>query len=465
MELTGMNLSISLRKILLTVCTVVFFSIGVSAQNIDIMLKDVTVQTAIMELQKKYGYSVVVKSTELDLSKVISVNLIDKPVKDIVAAIFDGQEAGITITGKNIVVAKAKPTDPVKSITVKGVIKDETGIPVIGAAVFQKGESSNGVVTGLDGDFSITVPSDAYLAVSCIGYKDASVAVGGNASLNITIAVDSELLEDAIVVGYGVASKKLVSSSIASVKMENIDRGAELDPMKSLQGRVTGVSISSASGIPGSAPMVVVRGVSSISGNSAPLYVVDGIPAESYPNINAADIESMEVLKDASATAIYGSRANAGVILITTKSGKSGKTKVNVSGQYGFAQIAKDIPMANTQQWIDVMQTAIDNYNVQKNDLKTLDLPANVASGSRSFPANSQREAVPQRASKEVMKRQHSMYLLVLKLRKDISSRQTFQNIQAEQNSLIRLPSGSSSTSTFQVRSLNTIWWRNRMVR
>ena len=204
MELTGMNLSISLRKILLTVCTVVFFSIGVSAQNIDIMLKDVTVQTAIMELQKKYGYSVVVKSTELDLSKVISVNLVDKPVKDVVAAIFDGQEAGITITGKNIVVAKAKPTDPVKSITVKGVIKDETGIPVIGAAVFQKGDSGNGVVTGLDGDFSITVPSDAYLAVSCIGYKDASVAVGGNASLNITLAVDSELLEDAIVVGYGV---------------------------------------------------------------------------------------------------------------------------------------------------------------------------------------------------------------------------------------------------------------------
>ena len=265
-------------------------------------------------------------------------------------------------------------------ITVSGVVLDESGQPVIGAAVFHKGNSSTGVVSGLDGEFSISVPSDATLVVSALGYKETEVAVSGQTVLNIVVAPDSELLEDAVVVGYGVASKKLVSSSIASVKMESIDRGAELDPMKALQGRVTGVSISNSSGIPGSTPMVVVRGVSSISGNSAPLYVVDGIPAESYPNINAADIESMEVLKDASATAIYGSRANAGVILITTKSGKSGKTKVNVSGQYGFAQIAKDIKMANTEQWIDVMQTAIDNYNVQKNDLKTLALPKHVQS-------------------------------------------------------------------------------------
>lgn len=373
-----MKLSMTLRRILLTVCAVVCFGVGVSAQNIDIRLKDVTVQTAIMELQKKYGYSVVVKSTELDLSKVISVNIKDKNVKDVVAAIFEGQNADITITGKNIVVAKAKPADAVKSITVTGIIMDENDLPVIGAAVLQKGDSDNGVVTGLDGEYAITVPSNSYLIVSCIGYKEASVPVNGNATVNVSLALDSELLEDAIVVGYGIASKKLVSSSIASVKMESIDRGAELDPMKALQGRVTGVSISNSSGIPGSTPMVVVRGVSSISGNSSPLYVVDGIPAESYPNINAADIESMEVLKDASATAIYGSRANAGVILITTKSGKSGKTKVNVSGQYGFAQIAKDIPMANTEQWIDVMQTAIDNYNVQMNDLKELTLPQEV---------------------------------------------------------------------------------------
>ncbi|MBE6237838.1 MAG: TonB-dependent receptor [Bacteroidales bacterium] len=376
MKLTKKSLSGIMRRLSLTVCAVIGFSMGVSAQSIDLKLKNVTVQTAVTELQKKFGYSVAVKSAELDMAKVISVDMKDKDVKEVVSAIFAGQNVDISITGKNIVIARTIPAEQVKIITVSGVVKDDTGMPVIGAAVFQKGDNQNGVVTGLDGDYSIDVPSDAVLVASYIGYKDTEVPVEGNTTVNIALALDSELLEDAIVVGYGVASKKLVSSSIASVKMESIDRGAEFDPMKALQGRVTGVSISNSSGIPGSTPMVIVRGVSSISGNSSPLYVVDGIPAESYPNINAADIESMEVLKDASATAIYGSRANAGVILITTKSGKSGKTKVDVSGQYGFAQIAKDIKMANTEQWIDVMQTAIDNYNVQMNDLKELELPA-----------------------------------------------------------------------------------------
>ena len=351
------------------------FGLSAYAQSIDLKLRNVTVQTAVMELQKKYGYSVAVKSNELDMTRPVSINVTGKTVQEVVAEIFAGQDIDVIVTGKNIIVAKAKNDAPVR-ITVKGIVTDDSGQPAIGAAVFEKGNSGNGVVTGLDGEYEITVPSNAVLQFSSVGYKTIESPVSGKSTVNAQLAVDSELLEDAIVVGYGVASKKLVSSSIASVKMAEVDRGAELDPMKALQGRVTGVSISNSSGIPGSTPMVIVRGVSSISGSSAPLYVVDGIPAESYPNINAADIESMEVLKDASATAIYGSRANAGVVLITTKSGKSGKTKINVSGQYGFAQIAKDIPMANTKQFIDVMQTAIDNYNVQMNDLKELTLPS-----------------------------------------------------------------------------------------
>ena len=352
MKLTK-NVCSAFSRLGLLIMVSLVFSFEVVAQSIELNLRNVTVQTAVMELQKKYGYSVAVKSNELDMSRIVNVDVSGKTVQEVVSVIFEGQDIDVVVNGKNITVAKSKDENPVM-ITVKGVVTDETGQPAIGAAVFEKGNGSNGVVTGLDGDYVITVPSDAFLRVSYIGYKDSEVAVAGKATVNVNLAVDSELLEDAIVVGYGVASKKLVSSSIASVKMETVDRGAELDPMKALQGRVTGVSITSSSGIPGSTPMVVVRGVSSISGNSSPLYVVDGIPAESYPNINAADIESMEVLKDASATAIYGSRANSGVIIITTKSGKSGKTKVNVSGQYGFAQIAKDIPMANTDQWIDV---------------------------------------------------------------------------------------------------------------
>ena len=269
-------------------------------------------------------------------------------------------------------------------LEVNGAVYDQSGAPVPGAAVMLQGAPGVGVVTGLDGEFSIQAPEGGILEISFFGYKTETVPASGTAPMRIVLSEDSQLLEEVVVVGYGTASKRLISSSIASVKMDEIDRGAEVDPVKSLQGRVTGVSVTSPSGIPGETPNIIVRGVSSINGASSPLYVVDGIPAESYPNINANDIESMEVLKDASATAIYGSRANAGVIIITTKSGKSGSTRVDVDTHFGVAQIAHDIPMANTAQYINVMQSAIDNWNVYvaekgKGSLKSLYIPDETA--------------------------------------------------------------------------------------
>lgn len=251
-----------------------------------------------------------------------------------------------------------------QKLSLKGTVVDEQGEPVVGAALVVKGAPTEGAITGLDGDFAMHVRADAVLEVSCFGFANQDVPVAGRSEINIVLAVDNQVLDEVVVVGYGTASKRLVSSSIASVKMDDIDRGAETDPVKSLQGRVTGVSVTSPSGIPGESPNIIVRGVSSISGSSSPLYVVDGIPAESYPNINPSDIERMEVLKDASATAIYGSRANAGVVLITTKSGKAGKSRVDIDSHFGLAQVAHDIPMANTAQYIDVMQAAVDNWNV-----------------------------------------------------------------------------------------------------
>ena len=269
-------------------------------------------------------------------------------------------------------------------VSVSGAVYDVTGAPIPGAAVMLQGAAQVGTVTAADGSFSLSVPADAVLEVSFFGFKTEAVPVAGQNFISVTLQEDSQLLEEVVVVGYGTASKRLVSSAISSVRMDEIDRGAEVDPMKSLQGRVTGVSVTSPSGIPGSTPNVIIRGVSSINGSSSPLYVVDGIPAESYPNINANDIERMEVLKDASATAIYGSRANAGVILITTKTGKAGKTKVDIDAHFGLAQVAHDIKMAKTAQYIDVMQAAVDNWNVYvvekgKGSLKELYVPENPA--------------------------------------------------------------------------------------
>ncbi len=179
------------------------------------------------------------------------------------------------------------------------------------------------------------------------------------------LSKNTEILDEVVVVGYGTQSSKLVTTSISKVKLDDIDQANDYNPIKMLQGRVPGVNISNSSGTPGATPNIQVRGVGSINGGSKPLYVVDGIPAESYPNINPSDIESIEVLKDASAAAIYGSRANSGVVIITTKSGKSGTTKIDVSGRIGFGKLAKDIEMANATEYANAMQAAIDNYNVQ----------------------------------------------------------------------------------------------------
>lgn len=159
----------ALRKLVLIAGMVVSLSIAAAAQSIDFKVKAMTVQNAVMELQKKFGYSVVVRSNEIDISKPISIDLTGKSIEEIVAAIFAGQDVEVNVSGKNIIVAKSKPAAKVEMITVTGIVRDETGQPAIGAAVFQKGNTANGVITSLDGEYSITVPSNSILLVSYIG--------------------------------------------------------------------------------------------------------------------------------------------------------------------------------------------------------------------------------------------------------------------------------------------------------
>jgi TonB-linked SusC/RagA family outer membrane protein len=345
-------------------------------------LSDVSVKTAVDYLQRQFGYSVVIKTSQLDMDKIVSVQANNGSIQDILGQIFVGQDVSFTVDDKKIQVSRAEKPSPAQQnpykgnrITVSGVVKDTDGEPVIGCIVIPGGATASATMTDLDGHYVISVAKDSYLEFSSIGFQSVRESVAGRTQIDVLLAIEAEKLEELVVVGYGTASKRLVSSSIASVKMDEIDRGADIDPVKALQGRVTGISISSSSGIPGESPRVIVRGVSSISGNSAPLYVVDGIPAESYPQLNANDIESMEVLKDASATAIYGSRANAGVILITTKSGKKGATMVNAGAYFGGATVAKDIPMANTAEYMNAIGTAIDNYNIQKPAIENFYVP------------------------------------------------------------------------------------------
>lgn len=257
---------------------------------------------------------------------------------------------------------------------INGTVRTESGEPIEGVTVTLNGNrpAKQSAVTNSKGyfEFSGVKAGSAYnLTLSFVGYKEQELSgdvTSAGAGLSVVMKQEITALGDVVVVGYGTQKKQLLSTAVSTVKMSAVDQGASYNAVKMLQGRASGVSVTGTSGIPGAKPVVLIRGVGSISGGSAPLYVVDGVPNEGgYPNINPNDIESMEVLKDASAAAIYGSRASSGVILITTRSGKPGKTTIELDVRYGVSKVAHDIPMANTAEYTAVMQKAVDNYNAQ----------------------------------------------------------------------------------------------------
>lgn len=218
-----------------------------------------------------------------------------------------------------------------------GKVLDSTGESVIGASVLVKGTTS-GTITDIDGNFKLdNVPSNATLVVSYIGYQTQEIPVAGKKNFTVKLADDTQTLDEVVVVGYGVQRKSDLTGSVASVKGSDVIKSAPAaDITSSLQGRLAGVSIVSSSGQPGSSSTIRVRGMNSIQADSGPLVVIDGFIGGSLSSLNPSDIASIEVLKDASATAIYGSRGANGVILVTTRNPEAGKVRVEYSGYVNF---------------------------------------------------------------------------------------------------------------------------------
>jgi TonB-linked SusC/RagA family outer membrane protein len=247
------------------------------------------------------------------------------------------------------------------NITVKGKIVDENGEPLPGATIQQKG-TSNGIVTDIDGNFSLSVPSDATLIVSFIGFKSIEVTVGGKAELGkITLVSDTKDLEQVVVIGYGTQRKVDLTGSVAIVNTEEMKKVSHSNISTMLEGKVAGVQITS-DGQPGADPTVRIRGIGSF-GNTNPLYVIDGVPmGTTIRDFSPNDIETIQILKDASAAAIYGSRAANGVVIITTKQGKKGATKLDYSGYYGFDQVQKGVyDVMDSKQYGQYVNMAYNN--------------------------------------------------------------------------------------------------------
>lgn len=251
-----------------------------------------------------------------------------------------------------------------KSIT--GVVTDATGESIIGASVVEVG-TTNGVITDLDGKFTLSVNPDGKIKVSYVGYQNQVVDVKNRNSFKIQLKEDSEMLEEVVVTGYG--GKQLrskVTNSISKVKEETLKQGLFTNPAQALSGAVAGLTVSQTSGNPGSSPTLVLRGGTNFDGSGSPLILIDGQVRSSLTDINPDDIESMEVLKDAGATAIYGARANDGVILVTTKRGKSGSAEVSLKAKFGLNTFTDSYDFLNAGDYLYWMRTGYQNAYVDK---------------------------------------------------------------------------------------------------
>ena len=264
-------------------------------------------------------------------------------------------------------VAQAKAT-----VQVKGVVLDTSDQPIIGATVIESGTQSNGTLTGADGSFAITITQGASLRISYVGYKTVTVKPTAGKAVQVILEEDAEVLNDVVVVGYGTQRKKLVTGSTVHVTSENIEAVNAVDAFGALQSLASGMNIVMNSGQPGEGYKVTIRGMGT-AGSNTPLYVVDGVPGANIDDLSPNDIESIDILKDAASSAIYGARASNGVILVTTKKGKPGKIQVTFDGYLGWQNPnTNDVTPLNAKQYMEINDLAYTIQGVATYDWATL---------------------------------------------------------------------------------------------
>lgn len=255
---------------------------------------------------------------------------------------------------------------------IEGTVTDENGETIIGATVMVKGSPENGTVTGIDGKFSLEIPPKSILVVSYVGYNTQEIRVSRRVNMyNIVLKEDTQILEEVVVIGYGTVKKSDLTGSVSTVGK----RSFESQPVKSvsqiLQGRTPGVEVTTTSGMPGAGARVRVRGTTSINKSSDPLYVIDGIISTSgLDGLNPQDIQSMEILKDASSTAIYGSRGANGVILVTTRNGETGRARINFDAKIGLANVRKGYELLNAYEYAQALNEIRGAGTIPSSDLE-----------------------------------------------------------------------------------------------
>jgi TonB-linked SusC/RagA family outer membrane protein len=333
-------------------------------KKVTITLRNANLRAALARLERAAEVKFLYQSHVISSQDRITVAFYDDRLENILTRILTLRHIRFEADGNQIILTKepvelsavpgnTKP--PLKiDVQISGRITDETNQPLPGVNVLVKGTAS-GTTSDSDGRYSLRVPNEnSILVFSFIGYLSQEVVVGTQTEVNVGMLPDTQTLEEIVVVGYGEVKKSDLTGSVASVKGEDLNAYPATNLMQSLSGRATGVQVSQNNGEPGGAISVRIRGTGSVQGSNEPLYVVDGFPYSGNPTLlNNADIASIEILKDASATAIYGSRGANGVVIITTKRGKAGKTTVEYDGYIGWQTVRKKIDMMNATEYAE----------------------------------------------------------------------------------------------------------------
>jgi TonB-dependent starch-binding outer membrane protein SusC len=335
--------------VILTLCCVVQASARIHAQNITLDVKDKEISKILSIVEKQTDFRFLFNSRLKDLQQKVTLNVENTDINGVLLQIFNGTALTYKILSNNLVAIKSN--DPAEAdIRVTGRIISDAGEPLAGVSVTVKG-AKTGTATNSNGEYAITVPENAVLVFSIVGFAAKEVAVNGQQQINISLIQSTQKLDEVIVVGYGTQRRKAVTGAISRVSGDQLKKQPLLTPVQGIQGLAPGIRVTGTSQ-PGTQPRVTIRGLNTVLTNENPLYVVDGVLTDDITNVNNSDVVSVDVLKDGAA-AIYGSRAANGVILITTKKGRSGKVNVSFDMFTGFRKLTNIVKMADRQLYLD----------------------------------------------------------------------------------------------------------------
>jgi TonB-linked SusC/RagA family outer membrane protein len=357
-------------------------------KELSLDLRNVTISKVISEIEKTSDYVfLITDEAQLELNKKTSIRANKESIRHILESILKDTNLGYSVVERQVSIykdtdsnASEKPVTVTEEIaqqkkSITGRVTDNEGVPIIGANIVEVG-TTNGTVTDVDGNFTLSVEPTATIRISYIGYLEQSINTEGQSVFNITLLEDTQSLEELVVIGYGTVRKSDLTGAVSSVKAEELQSTPITSIDQGLGGRAAGVMVTQTSGMPGAVASIRVRGSSSLQGGNEPLYVIDGFPVyngsgfgntggnarySGLSTINPSDIESIEILKDASATSIYGARAANGVVLITTKSGRRGTDIITFDATYGVQNVVKKIDVMNALEYAELSNEAYMN--------------------------------------------------------------------------------------------------------